>query len=214
MNEEKKEPETNQAQSDPLKDRNDNLQETAETQDDTQSAENKKKLTYIKVMKELIVCSAQVIILTMLIINFIGRVSVVQGQSMYPSLTTNNRIVINLLAYRFHQPKRGEIIVFRCPSNPERDYIKRVIALPGEEISIRDGKVFINHNLLNEPYILRNFPDENISRIKLGENQIFVMGDNRCNSEDSRTWGALDEKFIRGKAELIFWPPEALNICK
>ncbi|MCE1249085.1 MAG: signal peptidase I [Firmicutes bacterium] len=172
------------------------------------------KQTFVKTVREIVICAAQVIILTMLIINFIGRISVVQGQSMYPSLTTNNRIVINLLAYKFHEPRRGEIIVFRCPRNPERDYIKRVIGLPGEEIAIIDGKVFINGRILNEPYIMKTLPDESIETVRLGKNEIFVMGDNRSNSEDSRSWGALDEKLIKGKAELVFWPPEALNICK
>lgn len=193
---------------------NEIIREETDSGEENASTENDLKRTFAVTVKEIVVCAAQVIILTMLIINFIGRVSVVQGQSMYPSLTTNNRIVINLLAYRFHEPRRGEIIVFRCPKNPERDYIKRVIGLPGEEVEIKNGKVYINKKLLDEPYILKTLPDENIEPTKLDENQIFVMGDNRSNSEDSRSWGALDEKLIKGKAEFIFWPPEALNICK
>ena len=164
--------------------------------------------------KDLFICSLQVVVLTFIIINFVGRVSVVQGQSMYPSLNTNNRIIVNLFNYRFNNPRRGEVIIFKCPGNLKKDYIKRVVGLPGEEIEIDDGMVYVNGKELKEPYIEYHLPHENMEKVKLAKNEIFVMGDNRGNSEDSRTWGPVKKNLIRGKAVMIFWPPESLSWFK
>ncbi len=164
--------------------------------------------------KDIVLCMAQVLILTFIIINFVGRVSVVQGQSMYPSLDTNNRIIVNLFVYHFHNPARGEIVIFKCPENESKDYIKRVIGLPGEELEIKDSVVYIDGKELKEPYIKYPFPHDTMKKIKLTDDEIFVLGDNRGNSEDSRVWGPVHKKLIKGKAVMRFWPPESLNWFK
>lgn len=172
----------------------------------------KQKITSF--FREMAICSLQVIVLTLIIINFIGRVSIVQGQSMYPSLDTNNRIIVNLFTYRFHEPKRGDIIVFSCPGNPQKDYIKRVIGLSGEEVLIRDGVVYIDGKSLDEPYIANTYDVGDMESVKLASDEIFVLGDNRENSEDSRVWGPISMKRIRGKATMRFWPPESFGWFK
>ena len=170
--------------------------------------------TFKSFMKDLLVGLAQVLVLTFIIINFVGRVSVVQGQSMYPSLDTNNRIIVNLFIYHFHTPERGEIVIFKCPENESKDYIKRAIGLPGEEVEIRDSVVYIDGKALKEPYIKYPFPHDTMEKIKLTDDEIFVLGDNRGNSEDSRVWGPVNKKLIKGKAVMIFWPPESLSWFK
>ena len=124
-----------------------------------------------------------------------------------PTLQSAERLVVNKFIYRFRPPERGEILVFRYPRDPSRDFIKRVIAVPGDTIEIRDGRVYVNAALLNEPYILSktrgNYPLATVP-----DGHIFVMGDNRNNSEDSRfaDVGFVPFDLIKGKAMLVFWP--------
>ncbi len=164
--------------------------------------------------REFFICSLQALVLTLIIINFIGRVSVVQGSSMGPSLHSNTRILVNLVAYRFHKPSRGEIVIFQCPINPSRDYIKRVIAVEGDELSILEGVVYLNGLELAEPYV--DSPDrlDNLNPTVIPPGYVFVMGDNRCNSEDSRLWGPLDCSLIKGKAQVIFWPARSFQVLR
>jgi signal peptidase I len=148
----------------------------------------------------------QVLSLTLFIIFFVGRVSIVQGGSMEPRLHTGERIIVNLFIYRLYTPARGDIIVFRYPLDPSKDFIKRVIAVPGEEVEIRQGKVFINGKHYPEPYVTKHL-EEDMPPRTVPARHVFVMGDNRENSQDSRSWGPLGFDYIRGKALLVFWPP-------
>jgi len=130
----------------------------------------------------------------------------VVGTSMHPTLADGEFLVVNKLGYRLHQPQRGDIIVFRDPYSPDRKLIKRVIGLPGESVEIRDGQVLINDQILDEPYL-----DEAGSSARaaaaIGDDEYFVLGDNRNNSSDSRSWGTLPRAGIVGKAWLSYWPP-------
>jgi len=166
------------------------------------------------ILKDILICSIQVIVLTLIIINFIGRVSVVQGRSMHPSLSSNNRIIVNLFVYRYNNPGRGDIVIFKCPRKLKKDYIKRIVGLPGEEVEIKKGYVYINGRKLDEPYVEHPVPEDNMEKVRISQDEIFVMGDNRGNSEDSRSWGPLKKHFIRGKAIMIFWPPESFSLFK
>lgn len=188
--------------------------ENAQADDLSSACTVRKPQPFKAFLKDLLVGLAQVMVLTFIIINFVGRVSVVQGQSMYPSLDTNNRIIVNLFVYHFHNPERGEIVIFKCPENESKDYIKRAIGLPGEEVEIRDSVVYIDGKELKEPYIKFPYPHDTMKKIKLTNDEIFVLGDNRGNSEDSRVWGPVNKKLIKGKAVMIFWPPESLNWFK
>lgn len=158
-------------------------------------------------IKDWVVSIAIAVVLAFFIRYFIVELYLVDGPSMRPTLQSAERLVVNKFIYRFRAPERGEILVFRYPRDPSRDFIKRVIAIPGDTIEIRDGRVYVNAALLNEPYILSktrgNYPLGTVP-----EGHIFVMGDNRNNSEDSRfaDVGFVPFDLIKGKAMLVFWP--------
>lgn len=129
----------------------------------------------------------------------------VEGFSMEPSLHNRQYLVVNKAVYWFGDPQRGEVIVFRSLENPDRDLIKRVIALPGETVEIKEGRVYIDGAPLEEPYILEE-PDYIYPSRQVPDGYYFVLGDNRNSSSDSHVWGMLPRKHIIGKAWLCYWP--------
>lgn len=154
-----------------------------------------------------------------LVVVFIVQPVKVEGTSMLPRLHDGERIFVNKLIYYDEYrwaPKieRGDIVVFWYPKDPSKSYIKRVIGLPGETVEVREGTVFINGAVLEEKYL---DPSENSSSASQGPLQVnlnyyFVMGDNRDNSSDSRSWGLVPKKYIYGKALLRYWPPSAASV--
>lgn len=134
----------------------------------------------------------------------------VEGISMEPSLHEGQFVVVNRLAYRWNEAERGDIIVFRFPLNPSRRFIKRVIGLPGNTITIRGGDVYIDGQVLDEPYLAATprYDGEWV----IGPDELFVLGDNRNNSSDSQNWGPLPIEEIIGKAVLVYWPPSEAGI--
>ncbi|MCI0394463.1 MAG: signal peptidase I [Chloroflexi bacterium] len=130
----------------------------------------------------------------------------IEGQSMLPTLEEGEYIIINKLSYAFDEPQRGDIIVLRFPNDRSRDFIKRVIGLPGDVIEVSDKEVRVNGVVLNEPYI-RAAPTYD-GRWTVPEGHYFVMGDNRNNSSDSHNWSFLPRDDIVGKAWIIYWSPE------
>ncbi len=137
----------------------------------------------------------------------------VEGPSMEPTLHQGQFLLINKLAYRFGTPQRGDIIVFRYPHDPNRSFIKRLIGLPGDRLEIVDGEVRINGSPLVEPYLEQqgrySYPPTTIEAA-----QVFVLGDNRYNSSDSRRWGSLPLSHVTGKALLCYWPPNYWGILR
>ncbi len=153
---------------------------------------------------------AETILLSVVLFLGINSVSSrirVESISMQPTLYAGNYVLVNKLAYRWSSPARGDVIVFRYPPDPTQvPYIKRIIGLSGDHIHIADGKVYINGQMLDEPYI-------KVSTMQGGdwnvpEKSLFVMGDNRNNSSDSRSWGMVPIDNIIGKALVIYWPPD------
>ncbi len=141
-------------------------------------------------------------------INAVSERIRVESISMEPNLYEGDFVFVNKAIYFINDlPQRGEVIVFRYPLNPDATpYIKRVIGLPGDQVRIDGGKVYVNGNLLDEPYL-----DQVTTRggnWTVPEDQLFVMGDNRANSSDSRTWGFVPLENVIGRAELVYWPPE------
>jgi signal peptidase I len=124
---------------------------------------------------------------------------------MEPNLQHGQLVVIARWSYWFQSPDRGDIIVFRAPNSASRDLIKRVVGLPGERIEIVDGQVLVNGQVLQEPYARPN-PSSG-GPWELDEYQVFVMGDNRSRSLDSRSWGPLQTERIVGKGLFSYWPP-------
>jgi signal peptidase I len=131
----------------------------------------------------------------------------VESVSMQPTLFAGNFVVVNKLAYQFGEAERGDIIVFEYPPDPEQDpYIKRVIGLPGEKVQIAEGKVMINGVTIQEPYLVAE--TRHGGEWTIPEDSLFVMGDNRMNSSDSRSWGVVPLDNVIGKAMVVYWPPE------
>jgi signal peptidase I len=136
----------------------------------------------------------------------------VRGSSMEPTLEDGQYMVVSKVVYWIHSPERGDVIVFHPPNNPNEDYIKRIIGLPGEQVEIESGTVLAGSVLLEEPYIAS--PGFYSGVWDLGEGEYFVLGDNRRNSSDSHAWGVFPEKDIVGKAWLCYWPPEKWGLVE
>ena len=134
----------------------------------------------------------------------------VEGNSMEPSLHDGEFVVVNRLAYRWSEPRRGDIVVFLFPLDPQRRFIKRIIGLPGDTVAVEAGQVYVNGQLLEEPYIAAE--PRYAGRWTVGALEVFVLGDNRNNSSDSQNWGMLPEADILGKAVLVYWPPSELGL--
>jgi len=158
---------------------------------------------------------AEVIVLAVILyfgISFAVQAVHVEGLSMWATLDDNDYLIANKIDYRLHAPQRGDIIILRPPTDNSKDFIKRVIALPGERLLIRDGIVYINGHKLDEPYlpeqwtVFTNWPANNPNGQLMGPNEYFVMGDNRNRSQDSRTFGPITRDRVDGRAWFRIWP--------
>ncbi len=151
------------------------------------------------------------LVLAFLIRTFVFESFQVQGYSMLPTLHNNDRVLVNKLAFDIGKPKTGEIVVFQSPVNPKQDWIKRVIATPGETVSIKNSVVYINGKKYPEPFLKYRHVAKYYPPVKVPPGHIFVLGDNRPISYDSRYFGMLSESRIRGQAFLIWWPLNRLR---
>jgi signal peptidase I len=148
------------------------------------------------------------VLIAVLVIVFIVQPVRVEGTSMLPRLHDGERIFVNKFVYKFESINRGDIVVFWYPNDPSKSFIKRVIGLPGETVSIRDGIVYVNGEPLDEPYLDSSFhaQRDSLSPVYVKPHYYFVMGDNRDASNDSRQWGLVPEKYVYGKAIFRYWP--------
>lgn len=147
------------------------------------------------------------IVLALIIRLFLFEVFVVEGRSMYPTLLETERLMVNKLAYRFDQPRIGDIVVFEF--EPGRDFIKRVIGVEGDRVAIINGRVYINNTLLSEPYLLNDMEMADYGPVEVPPGYLFMLGDYRQNSMDSRDprVGFISLEKLKGRAFFIFWPP-------
>ncbi|SRR3989344_1191373 len=147
---------------------------------------------------------------------FIAQPFIVSGSSMEPTFQTKQYLIVDQISYRFEKPKRGEVVIFKYPNNLSTFFIKRIVGLPGETVKMIDGEVFIKNNASSEGFIIKESyikeKTDDLFTAVLGDNEYFVMGDNRMHSSDSRVWGPLDEKFIVGKAFLRLFPLNKIGI--
>jgi signal peptidase I len=146
------------------------------------------------------------------IIIFIYQPVKVEGTSMMPSVSDQERIFINKFVYRFEAIDRGDVIVFRYPNDPSKSYIKRVIGVPGDKVQISFGRVYVNGQRMAEPYVPEQYSDErSMPELTVPPNSYFVMGDHRNMSSDSREFGAVAREYIYGKAVFAYWPAEKMG---
>lgn len=133
--------------------------------------------------------------------------------SMIPTLEINDRVLVNKFIYRFTEPDRGDIVVFESVQDPDTDLIKRVVGLPGDRIAVRSGRLIVNGEPQREPFTNKDFPDTSFfAPTTVPKNHVFVMGDNRANSQDSRVFGPLPKENIEGEAFLRFWPLSRIGL--
>jgi signal peptidase I len=154
-------------------------------------------------------------VIAILIVGFVVQPVRVEGQSMMPKLHDQDRIFVNKFIYPLREwigdkepIKRGDIVVLLYPDDPSKSYIKRVVGLPGEEINVENGKLYVNGAQIDEPYLESEYlsSDSMPGSVHVKDHHYFVMGDNRRNSSDSRYWGLVPEKYIYGKAIFRYYP--------
>jgi signal peptidase I len=165
-----------------------------------------------RAVRELLETIVPALLIALLINVFLGQATRVDGQSMEPNLHTEERLVVEKLSYRLHGPQRFDIVVIRVPSEGDELLIKRVIGLPGETVEIRDGVVYVNGAELDEPFIKeRTYPGRD-AKVTVPPLYVFVMGDNRTHSNDSRSFGPVPIDNVVGRAWLAYWPLQTAGL--
>jgi len=193
------------------------------------------KLPKTNVIRDWVEPAFEAIIIATIIRALIIQAFKIPSSSMEDTLLIGDHIIANKFIYgtnlpfsgktilKFTQPKRGEVVIFRYPKNPSLMFIKRCIGLPGDTIEVKDKIVYVNGVKLDEPYVfhkdMNTYPAnannrDNYGPVVVPKDEFFVMGDNRDNSDDSRFWGFLPYKYLRGKAWLVYWPPDRIRIIR
>lgn len=193
---------------------------------DNNDAQNiDKQNSFFFELKDFSIESIKIIILSLIVIAgirmFIMQPFFVSGKSMEPNFHDGDYLIVDEISYRFGDPKRGDVIIFRYPNNPSEYYIKRIVGLPGEKIGISENTIKI-HNVENpEGFELSEqlyIPETTITTgtftRELKNDEYYVLGDNRIASADSRVWGVLEEHFIVGRAWIRAWPFDNLSVFK
>lgn len=147
------------------------------------------------------------LVLALILRTFVIQAFWIPSGSMIPTLEPGDRVLVLKFWYSLPklEPKRGQIVVFKYPVDPRRDFVKRVIGVPGDTVEIKNGTVFVNGTELFEPYV-KNHDSYNMEQIVVPEDSYFCLGDNRPNSQDGRFWGFVPRKFLRGPALFRYWP--------
>ncbi len=159
------------------------------------------------------------LVLALILRTFVVQAFWIPSGSMVPTLLPGDRVLVAKFWYWFQEPKRGQIMVFKYPVDPQRDFVKRIVGLPGDVIEIRDGIVSVNGAPIAEPYIRNHdlftltegpvFPKVPLT---VPKGSYFVMGDNRPNSQDSRFWGVVPKQNVRGPAFIRYWPLDRVGL--
>lgn len=180
---------------------------TAEAVAPPQSGKGRRVISWLRELLETVLPA---ILIALFIHLFLAQATRVYGQSMEPNLHTEQRLVVEKLSYRFHGPRRGDIVVLRLPEHSSDLLIKRVIALPGEKVEIHDGQVYVDGKPLLEPYLKQTTLGNYAARI-VPPLHVFVLGDNRNASNDSRAFGPVPLRNIIGRAWFSYWPLEDIG---
>lgn len=167
-------------------------------------------------MREILTFIALAIVIVIPIRLFVAQPFVVEGESMFPTFKSGDYLIVDQLTYHFNEPKRGDVVVFKYPNDPRIFYIKRIIGLPGETVHITEGNTSVTKQdgttlKLDESYVVSEDATYTIDAT-LGEDEFFVMGDNRPRSSDSRVWGPLPKEDLMGRAFIRLLPPSATGV--
>jgi signal peptidase I len=155
------------------------------------------------------------VVVSAFIIIFLYQPVRVEGTSMLPMLEDQDRLFINKMAYKIGEIHRGDVVVFRYPHDQTKSYIKRVIALPGDDLRIDHGRVYVNGRVVKEKYVPTQFADDrSLPGLVIPDNEYFVMGDHRSISSDSRDFGPVDRDLIYGKAAFVYWPMDQAGVVR
>jgi len=184
-------------------------------------------------VREVVETIIHALILAFALRTFVIQAFYIPSGSMENTLLPGDMILVNKFIYYFTDIKRGDIIVFKYPNDPSKDYIKRVVGLPGDSLEIKNGDVYVNDKLYEEKYTKEKAADDMImhahiekdpagavtsvaaqGKIKVPAGKLFVMGDNRNNSQDSRFWGFLSQSSLKGKALVIYWPLSRIGFIR
>lgn len=191
----------------------DHHKEVLPVTDDLNSNETKNENSILEIVRFSVIALLIVIPVRM----FIAQPFIVSGASMENTFHNGEYLIVDQVTYHLHNPERGDVVIFRYPKDPSKFFIKRIIGVPGDTVSIEGSTVTITNEenpngfVLNEPYIKSMKP--NVTMVeKLGDREYFVMGDNRDESSDSRVWGVLQEERIVGRALLRLFPPQEFGV--
>ena len=172
-------------------------------------------------MKEWIEPIIIAVILALIIRAFIVQAFKIPTGSMRPTLIEGDRILVSKFIYKFKEPERGDVIVFRSPEDKKKDFIKRLVGLPGEQLEISNGTILINNRATSKDSVIREryyYNRGDFGRegqvLEIPADTYFALGDNSISSRDSRYWGFLPRKYLIGKAFLIYWPPRRIRLIK
>jgi signal peptidase I len=166
----------------------------------------------VRFLREVLETVLPALVIAVLINVFVGQATRVEGQSMEPNLYSDQRLVVEKVSYRFHGPQRFDIVVLELPSQGDELLIKRVIGLPGETIEIRDGHVYINGQQLQESFTDDITQPGRYGEVTVPPLHVYVLGDNRDRSNDSRSFGPVPIESVVGRAWLSYWPPEKVGL--
>ncbi|MCL0062707.1 signal peptidase I [Peptococcaceae bacterium] len=153
-------------------------------------------------------------VLAMIIRLFVIEPFYIPSGSMEPTLMVNDRIIVSKISYYFEEPERGDVVVFKYPKDTSRNFVKRLIAKPGETVELKNSKLYINGKFLPESYLPADLIYPDYGPVTVPEDHYFMLGDNRNSSEDSRFWGFMHKDLIIGKAVIIYWPPNRIGLIE
>ncbi|SHE92255.1 signal peptidase I [Ferrithrix thermotolerans DSM 19514] len=182
-----------------------------------QSKSKGKRKSLVRTLSEWLTIGIIAFLLALVVRAFVFQSYYIPSGSMLPTLQIGDRILVDKLSYDLHSIHEGDIVVFRKPTSDTdsagiTDLVKRVIGLPGQKISEVNGQVYINGKLLKEPFLPKSALTFHLATQTVPKGDVFVMGDNRMNSKDSRYFGPISEKLIVGKVVMIFWPPSQFKL--
>ena len=178
-------------------------------QKDQKGESSKRNSLFIEIIQSLAVA----VVLALLIHTFVMQNFRIPSASMEPTLQIQDYIFASKLSYRFQEPKRGDIVVFKYPRDTTRYFVKRLIAVGGETVAFRNSQLYINGTLVPEDYLPAGLRTPDYGPVEVPEGNYFMMGDNRNNSSDSREWGFVPRNLIVGKEIFIYWPPQRIGVA-